>query len=114
MIKGRYYLFILVFCIASCKAQKIKVPDPALKKLFGQWKYQGSSGGFSGRGADWPLNENICITFKNNGIFQRSGKSMPLVKDTSKLVKSSTIFSGEEVYLVDYKNNIDQSIQDQR
>ncbi len=109
MIKGLRYLLCFSLLSSSCQAQKIRIPDPLCKKLFGQWIFHSSSGGFTGQGADWATTDNIIILFKNNGTYQRTGKAMPAVKDTFKFVKGASILSEEQVYLIDYKNNIDQS-----
>jgi hypothetical protein len=103
--------FFLFFFVSSAVGQKAQQAPPVQKRLYGQWKFHASSGGFSGKGPGWPANAKICVEFKRNGSYRFFENGKTKQKDKFKLVERKTVFGAELLPVIDFANNLDQTYE---
>ena len=111
MVRKIFYKSILLFIFLTSffSCQRISVPEPSLNVLFGEWKFQSASGGFTGDGPGWSQSRGIRINFKKSGTVIRSEAGRVVQTENFKFVQKTSIFSDDISYQLDYPQSIDQS-----
>lgn len=92
-------LLLLVAAILNA-CSTLKAPEQGAKALFGAWYYRESSGGFTGKGVDWPKNGAISITFKKNGTFTRSENDKVVETDSYHFTEGVSIYNNQKQTLL--------------
>lgn len=100
---------IVILCVlagAGCSAQKAGDASPSIK---GRWQVTECSGGFSGKGPGWNLENGVFFEF-GSGKFRRLEKKAVRETDKYTVKKAHTIFSESEVYLIDFRKLPDLAV----
>lgn len=89
--------------VTSCR--KIDTPNEEAKALFGEWEFQGDTGGFSGSGGSNRFNQNTTIKFTEKGAFfiYENGKKKD--KKKFKIEMKESISSAQSELAIVYSSN---------
>lgn len=108
-MKKHHKLFVLVLlavCLlfSSCR-KDISLPDPSLSKLFGNWEWVQTSGGFAGEiitpqsgGDTW------SVEFNSNGIFKHYKNGKKVDKQKYTLSAGTSMLTNATAWFINYEN----------
>jgi len=114
-MKGKFVLiYYLLFHLLNVAAQKKTIIEPKFSPLLGKWKFIESSGGFTGIGAGWSVDNNIIIEFRKNGVFLHYEKGRIRQKDRYRINERRSRLTEELIHVIDFDVNMDQIFEVKR
>lgn len=108
-IYGLLFVYLMSFITVGCS--KTSVPNEEAKKIFDEWNFIFSSGGFSGGGNSETYTQGDWVSFDKNGILTVHKVNGETTKTKYKIKMRKSIINHEMRPTIVYKERLAESFE---
>ena len=94
-------IMVLTVTMTNCR-KDVSLPSPEYKKMFGQWEWLGSSGGFAGITLKPEDGHTMIIEFNENGICKSFENGKKKGKSKYSFTEGTSIYNGEKAVFIKF------------